>query len=1018
MQLQKPIFVFLFCCWAAMLMAQPTFPKNGVYDERDGHYAFKNATIYVSPTEKLENATLIIKKGKVITVGTTVEIPKDAVVIDLKGKYIYPSFVELHNNYGLPKPKAFPKEGKQSQKISNKSGAYSWNEALRPEIDATTLFSVDKKVAKELRNIGFGTVLTHNRDGIARGTSVLVLLGEENEHEMIIKPQAAKHFSFSKGTSTQRYPSSRMGCIALLRQAHYDAQWYAQAEEKEYNISLEKWNEGKNLPQFFETNNRLDLLRADKIGDEFGIQYVFRGGGDEYLRLDAIKQAGGAVLLPLDFPKAYDVKGIFDAEELSLEQMKHWELAPTNPARVAAAAIPFAFTTDKLKDKKEFMKALRKAYQFGLSEEDLLHALTVAPAKLINALDQVGTLEKGKLANFIITSDNILKEKTTIYHNWVNGKPYVIKEWNATDIRGKYQLEIDGETYELKVEGLEEKPEIYLSNLPVDTSKTDSIPKEKKGKKVAYELKNSFIALTIPSKDTSKKDDQYRLNGEVAAQKWVGQATTPAGKWISWQAIQTDTVKSKEDELPKKDSSQLGEIWYPFSSYGYTETSMPKQKNVLIKGATVWTGEKEGILENTDVLVKAGKIVAIGKNISEKGVEVIDAKGKHLTAGIIDEHSHISINYGVNESTQASSAEVRIGDVLNSEDINMYRQLAGGVVGAQLLHGSANPIGGQSALIKFRWGQLPEDLKIEAADGFIKFALGENVKQSNWGPNATSRFPQTRMGVEQVYEDHFTRAEEYGKAIAKGELVRKDLELDAILEIINRKRFISCHSYVQSEITMLMRVAEKYDFTLNTFTHILEGYKIADKMKAHGAGASTFSDWWAYKYEVMDAIPYNAKVLHDMGITVAINSDDAEMGRRLNQEAAKSVKYGGMTEEAAWNMVTINPAKLLHIDDKTGSIKKGKDADIVLWSDNPLSIYARAEKTFVDGICLFDLEEDKSKRKIIQQERNRLIQKMIAAKGKGAKTQPPMREQKHHYHCGDVDCNEFIDFNVDLNQSK
>jgi len=293
--------------------------------------------------------------------------------------------------------------------------------------------------------------------------------------------------------------------------------------------------------------------------------------------------------------------------------------------------------------------------------------------------------------------------------------------------------------------------------------------------------------------------------------------------------------------------------------------------------------------------------------------------------------------------------------------------------------------------------------------------LGENVKQSNWGPNARVRFPQTRMGVEQVYEDHFTRAAEYGSALAAGKTVRKDLELDAILEIINKKRFISCHSYVQSEITMLMRIAEKHKFTLNTFTHILEGYKIADKMKEHGAGASTFSDWWAYKYEVIDAIPYNAKILDEMGIIVAINSDDAEMGRRLNQEAAKGVKYGGMSETSAWNMVTHNPAKLLHLDDKVGSIKVGKSADIVLWSHHPLSIYAKAEKTFVDGVCLFDKNEDAAKRIAIKSERNRLIQKMLNAKEKGEKTQPAIFIPKQHYHCGNTDCNKFVDFNVDVN---
>lgn len=1007
---QKLFLVFFLCFWAMQSMAQGTFPINGVYDEQDGHYAFTNATIYVSPEQKLEKASLIIKKGKVVAVGVNIPIPKDAVVIDLKNKYIYPSFIELSSDYGIAKASESKGAGSQ-QMISAKEGAYSWNETLKPEQDATALFQIDKKNAETFRKIGFGTMLSHQRDGMARGTSVLVLLGEENEHDMIIKPNVAAHYSFSKGISKQEYPSSRMGAIALLRQTYYDAQWYAKnTEGREYNISLEKWNAIQNLPQFFEIGSRLDMLRADKIGDEFGVQYIFRGAGDEYLRLDAIKQTKAAILLPISFPKPYDVSDPFDAEELSLTEMKHWELAPTNPAQVANAGIEFAITTDVLKDVNDFWEAARKAYQHGLSEKDLLKALTTTPAKLIKAENLVGTLDKGKYANFIITSDNILSEKTVIFHNWVKGKPYVIQDLNAVDIRGKYELKLDGQTFLIDAKGTYAAPELYLKKESKDTTQ------KAKEKKVKHQMTlNSISFSVVHQEDTSKKTTAtYRLSGTVTPESWSGQATKADGSWVNWTAKRIGETEAVVAKMPDSIKMDFGAILYPWSPYGFTKEDAPKQEKVLIKNATVWTGEKEGNLLNTDVLVEGGKISKIGKNLPADGAKTIDGTGKHLTAGIIDEHSHISIAYGVNEGTQASSAEVRIGDVLNSEDINMYRQLAGGVTGAQLLHGSANPIGGQSAIIKFRWGALPEQLKYENADGFIKFALGENVKQSNWGDNARTRFPQTRMGVEQVYEDFFTRAKEYGDAIKVGKIVRKDLELDALLEIMEKKRFISCHSYVQSEITMLMRIAEKYNFKLNTFTHILEGYKVADKMKAHGAGASTFSDWWAYKYEVIDAIPYNANIMEKMGITVAINSDDAEMGRRLNQEAAKSVKYGGMTEEAAWNMVTLNPAKLLHLDDKTGSIKTGKSADIVLWSDNPLSVYARPEKTFVDGICYFDKDLDLQKRKQIQAERSRLIQKMLDAKNNGASTQPAVSQIKHHYHCGDLDCNNFREYNVDL----
>ena len=273
-------------------------------------------------------------------------------------------------------------------------------------------------------------------------------------------------------------------------------------------------------------------------------------------------------------------------------------------------------------------------------------------------------------------------------------------------------------------------------------------------------------------------------------------------------------------------------------------------------------------------------------------------------------------------------------------------------------------------------------MKIDTKDGFIKFALGENVKQTNWGDFNTVRFPQTRMGVEQVYYDHFIRAKEYEaswkaynglskKEKAKATAPRRDIELDALVEILNKERFISCHSYIQSEINMLMNVADSMGFTLNTFTHILEGYKVADKMAKHGAGGSTFADWWGYKYEVRDAIPFNAALMATQGVTVAINSDDAEMGRRLNQEAGKVVKYGGVSQEEALKMVTLNPAKLLHIDDKVGSIKLGKDGDVVLWSANPLSIYAVCEMTIIDGAVYYDAAQKEAQYEKMMAERSR-----------------------------------------------
>ncbi|MFM8318218.1 MAG: amidohydrolase family protein, partial [Bacteroidota bacterium] len=382
----------------------------------------------------------------------------------------------------------------------------------------------------------------------------------------------------------------------------------------------------------------------------------------------------------------------------------------------------------------------------------------------------------------------------------------------------------------------------------------------------------------------------------------------------------------------------------------------------------------------------------------------IYAAGLHLTPGLIDEHSHIAITRGVNEGTRSITSEVRIGDALDPDDPNIYRQLAGGVTTSHLLHGSANSIGGQTQLIRMRWGVTdPEKLKFEGAPGFIKFALGENVKQSNWGDRNTVRFPQTRMGVEQTIMDGFLRSIEYERLRQENPgIYRKDLTMEALQEIRNNKRHITCHSYVQSEINMLMKVADSIGFKVNTFTHILEGFKVADKMKAHGVNASSFADWWAYKYEVIDAIPYNAAILHRMGVNVAINSDDAEMARRLNQEAAKAVRYGGIDEESALQMVTINPARMLRVDHRIGSIEVGKDADLVLWNGHPLSVYSHPLRTMVEGRTAYETEADRKDHEARNVLRIRLVQKALKARSEGATTGPAFRRGRRMYHCEDL----------------
>lgn len=989
--MKKTLLLLLAASSWLTILAQVTFPQNGVYDERQGLYAFTNATIFTAYNQKMEGATLLIRDGKVEAVGKDVAIPKEAVQIDLKGKYIYPSFIDLYSDYGMPEaPAERPRGGGgffNQQPLTSKSGAYMWNEGLKPEFNAHEIFKVNDKTAKSLRDAGFGAVLAHRMDGISRGAGTLVTLADKREHEVILREKASHHLSFNKGSSSQSYPSSLIGCMALLRQTYLDAQWYANQQE-EVNISLKAWTDLQNLPQIFDVRNQQEAQRAIRLGKEFGKNYIVKGAGDEYQRLDELKAMGAGFILPLNFPEAFDVEDPYDAMQVNLSQLKHWELAPTNPARLAAAGVNFAFTTNGLKKMEDLFAQIRKAVEYGLSEEQALKALTFTPAQMIGAYDRLGSLEKGKLANFIITNGNVFGKEAKIYHNWVQGKAFVLKDLDAPDWLGAYAFKVGDAEYRLLVKGKNESPEMSIA-----VNDTTSI-------KIKHQYSNGQITLSF---EPEKSKQRVRLSGVVEGRNWKGRGQDAAGKWINWSASYTGPAEEKKVEKKSEQSKKeqtLGPVTYPFGPYG--REKLPTQATYLIKNATVWTNEKEGILKNADVLIENGKISKVGAKLSAPNAIAIDGTGKHVTPGIIDEHSHIAVSRGINEGTQESSAEVRIGDAIDAEDISIYRQLSGGVTAAQLLHGSANPIGGQSALIKMRWGYAPEALKIQGADGFIKFALGENVKQSS-ASNST-RFPQTRMGVEQVYEDYFTRAREYGRLKASGRPYRKDLDLEAILEILEKKRFITCHSYVQSEINMLMKVAERFGFRVNTFTHILEGYKVADIMAKHGVGGSSFSDWWAYKYEVYEAIPYNGALMHEEGVTVAFNSDDDEMARRLNQEAAKAVLFGGVSEEEALKFVTLNPAKLLHLDQRTGSLKAGKDGDVVLWSDHPLSVYAKAEKTFVDGILFFDRDEDLQLRDAIANERSRLIQKMIEAKQGGQPTQPARgRMSSRHYHCDDAE---------------
>lgn len=1005
----KQLILVLLVFGAILAKAQKTFPINGISDERNLIHAYVNATVVVNSKVTIKNATILTKESDILEVGTQVNIPKDAIIYDCAGKFIYPSFIDPYTQMGVKK-----------EPIS-KGVANAWNQALRTDVDALKLFTFSETNAENWRKAGFGLVQTFHADGIARGNAIVVSTASKPVQELVVLPQSASMYSFRKGTSNQDYPSSLMGAIALIRQTYNDALWYAaQGYKEQTNLSLKRWNELQNLPQFFETKNWQQALMAAAIAKEFNKKYVVVGSGDEYQRIAELKKTGFDFVVPVNFPKPFKYHDLIEGKTAELSDLQHWLYAPANAAILQRNGINFSFTAQGLKEPSELIPNIKKAIKAGLSVEMALKALTENPAQLLNLSNKTGSIEKGKWANFFIASDSLIGDQFSIEKHIIQGSLYEVKngipqqavgvwKFQTSDLT-ELELSIDKKgkmTFQRDSTKISSQLQVS-SNLDlqfiVDSKKLGTVGNiDFKGK---ANVKDSLIT----SNSKNKKDTPQATGYQSTWTSFEGYGVLPNSKTITWKATWVKPLVEKPDTSKKKESivyhADSINVTFPMGAYGMP--ALPAEQDYLIKQVTVWTNTSNGILNKADVLISKGKIAQIRKSDEKEiqntaGLTVIDGNNFHLTNGIIDEHSHIAIQGDVNEGTQNNTAEVRIGDVIDPTDLNIFRQLSGGVTTSQLLHGSANPIGGQSAVIKLRWGATAQDMVMKESPGHIKFALGENVKQSNWGDRMNYRYPQTRMGVEQVFFDAFDRAKQYQKEKkVKNPAFRTDLELEAIAEILEGKRNITCHSYIQSEINMLMKVADSMGFKVNTFTHILEGYKVADKMKAHGANASTFSDWWAYKWEVNDAIPYNAALTTRMGINTGINSDDAEMARRLNQEAAKAIRYGGLPEEEAWKLVTLNPAKMLKIDQFVGSIEVGKQADLVLWSNNPLSIYAKVLKTWVDGKLYFNRDEVDAQVKKMEAEKMKIL--LIMQQGETAeKDKKPIQKKHYHlYHCDDI----------------
>lgn len=1007
----------LLSAFTASSYADQTTPIQGIIDKTPNLIALTGATVYTEPGKKLLNATVLIADGRISAVGTKVTVPAGYQQIDVSRYTLYAGFIDPYTQYGIPAAeKAKPGSYRDAPVYQNeRKGGNASNAAIHAQQQWVSEFKPDGKAAAELRKLGFTATQSARFDGIFRGQAFVSSLGDGLANELVLKATGPQFMAFNKGTSKQSYPSSLMGSIALIRQTLSDANWYNSAygktdtryfsEPVEFNAALQSLGTLQQVGAVFETTDDRSLLRAHQLLGEFNLNNaVMVGSGFEYVRLDEIKASGHSLILPLNFPAAPAVEQVADQLDISLADLRHWERAPANAAELAKAGVPFALTTYKLKETKQFWPNLRKAVKSGLAADKALAALTTEAARIAGVADKLGKIAPGYQADLVLAEGDLFADGA-IVATWIRGQQYKVSELNPVEFAGDYQLTVAGKAVKISIQGKADKLSGTATLLTADA--------EEKGVKLEnLAAAQQLLQFNLNLNAITGAKQVAQFSGQLADNKLTG-------KWQLGSATETVSAQ-RQPATPDNSASKanagktslVSRLTFPNRAYGLP--ALAKQQNVHIKNATVWTAEKDGILQNTDVIVRNGKFDKIGKNLSTpSGFAVIDATGMHLTPGIIDEHSHVAIEAGVNEGTDAVTSEVRIGDVVNPEDINLYRGLAGGTTTAQLLHGSANPIGGQAQVIQFRWGETAEGLKMKAAPPSIKFALGENVKQSNWGDAFTSRYPQTRIGVQTTIRDAFQAAKEYKANLAAYNKLSKrqradvappriDYRLQALVEILDKQRFIHTHSYVASEILMLIELADEMGFNITTFTHILEGYKTAKEMAAHGASASTFADWWAYKMEVQDAIPTNACLMAEQGVNVSINSDDAGLQRRLNQEAAKSVMYCGMSEHDALKMVTINPAIQLKIDSVTGSVKAGKQADFVLWNTNPLSVYSQAQQTWIAGTKYFDINTDKQLQQQLEAEKAALVQKVLMADDE-AKTgdKDAFKQDEPEWHCED-----------------
>lgn len=914
---------------AALLAPAPAAAQNAA-DLKPTAYAIRDARVVVEPGTVLPKATVVIRDGFIVAVGPDAHIPPDAAVTDGTGLTVYPGFLDTGSSRGYdpalrrslagpPATEDLAADPLAATKPDNRKG-------LTPEFAVQTALKLDEDAVAPWRRVGFTAHLVSPDGGYFSGTSAVVSLSGGVPRDAILRAPVALHTKFGRVADTG-YPSALMGVVAHCRQTLLDAGWLKRqwttfetkgrvGRRPAADPCLEAlWPalEGK-LPVAFEADTADQIHRALDFCAEFKLKPVIVGGRDAWKVVDRLKAEKVPVMLRLDFSTPGDRESDLPVRVREDKERQRKEEAACASV-LHAAGVKVAFTTLGLigqRAPERFREGVRKAIAAGLPADAALAALTRDAAELLGVAPQVGRITERRAAHLVVCDGD--------FH--AQGTKY---RWAFSD---GYRFDLD--------ERAAPPPGAVTADAP--TGGGFGKKGRTQGNPNPVAPKNPATPPTAPPPAVVGPGGGRFGGGDRSAPPFNPAPFRALFPWLD--AAERAVTEIEADRTPK----------------------LKTGGNVLIRGATVVTLAGR-TLPKADILVRGGKIRAIGPNLNppaESGLKVIAAEGMFVMPGIIDTHSHFAVEGGVNEGSLSVVPEVRVRDVINSDDVQIYRALGGGVTTARLLHGSANVIGGQDAVVKMKYGRPAREMLVDSPRG-VKFALGENVKRTD------GRFPNSRLGVEAVLVRAFTEAQTYRKKWddyekSKGSAEplpepRRDLRLEALADVLAGDLRVHSHCYRSDEILMLLRVADRFGVKVRSLQHVLEGYKVAPEIAAHGASVSLFSDWWAYKIEAYDAIPYGARLLRDAGANVCLKSDDNELMRHLNQEAAKLVKYCEFTPDEALKTITLNPAKQLGIDGRVGTIEVGKEADFAIFNGHPLNSYARCEMTLVEGEVFFQRSE-------------------------------------------------------------